>query len=192
MGHDQAPLLRYRMRAASLTSWSNAGWMKSANWISATGISPLSAAPMATPTMHDSASGVSSTRSSPNLACRPSVARKTPPFLPTSSPSTQTRSSRSISSSSASRMPSIRVLTAISALPPRGGGSPKGRRGGRTHPLNLEHVLEQVVRGRRRRRLGGLHRLVHLGGAVLLDLLVLRLGEDRLLQQIGAEALDGV
>src|SRR5438309_8732720 len=177
--------------------------MKSANWISATGISPFSAAPIATPTMHDSARGVSRTRASPNLPYRPSVARKTPPFLPTSSPSTQTRSSRSISSSSASRMPSIRVLTAISALPlptprdqrisrgprVRGGGSPKGGRGGRTHHLNLEHVLEQVVRGRRRRRLGGLHRLVHLGGAVLLDLLVLRLGEDRLLQQVGAEAL---
>ena len=56
------------MRAASLTIWSKAGWMKSANWISATGTRPLIAEPMATPTMHDSASGVSSTRASPYLA----------------------------------------------------------------------------------------------------------------------------
>src|SRR5207253_1790877 len=45
------------MRAASLTIWSKAGWMKSANWISATGMVPFMAAPMATPTMLDSASG---------------------------------------------------------------------------------------------------------------------------------------
>ncbi|SQD94526.1 hypothetical protein FMEAI12_2620003 [Parafrankia sp. Ea1.12] len=44
------------------------------------------ARPMAVPTMADSASGVSMTRSSPNRACRPSVIRKTPPSLPTSSP----------------------------------------------------------------------------------------------------------
>ena len=39
--------------------------MKSANWISATGMVPFIAAPMATPMMLDSASGVSSTRDSP-------------------------------------------------------------------------------------------------------------------------------
>ena len=39
-GQLKSPLLRYRMRAASETIWSNAGWMKSANWISATGNSP--------------------------------------------------------------------------------------------------------------------------------------------------------
>ena len=42
--------------------------MKSANWISAIGLNPFRAAPMATPTIADSASGVSSTRDSPNLA----------------------------------------------------------------------------------------------------------------------------
>src|SRR5439155_11575913 len=161
------------MRDASLTIWSKAGWMKSANWISATGISPFNAAPMATPTMHDSARGVSSTRASPNLPCRPSVARNTPPFLPTSSPSTQTRSSRSISSSSASRMPSIRVLTATSRPRP-------------------EHVLEQVIRPRRRGGFSGLDRLINLRGTVLLELLVVGLGDDRLLEEVGAEALDRV
>ncbi len=75
--------------------------MKSANWISAIGRRPFTAAPIETPTIIDSVSGVSMTRSSPNSAYSPSVARKTPPFLPTSSPSTITRSSRRISSASA-------------------------------------------------------------------------------------------
>src|SRR5437016_174852 len=55
IGTDQSPFERYRVRAASLTIWSKAGWMKSANWISAMGSMPFSAAPMATPTMADSA-----------------------------------------------------------------------------------------------------------------------------------------
>src|SRR5438034_146963 len=81
--------------------------MKSANWISAIGISPFRAAPIATPTIADSASGVSSTRASPKRSYRPSVAPKTPPLRPTSSPSTRTRSSRSISSVMAARTASI-------------------------------------------------------------------------------------
>src|ERR1041384_7612418 len=68
--------------------------MKSWNWISGTGRNPYVAMPMAAPMMRDSLSGVSSTRASPYLAHRPSVARKTPPFLPTSSPRMQTFSSR--------------------------------------------------------------------------------------------------
>ncbi len=51
-----------------------AGKMKSANWISATGRSPFAAAPIETPTIIDSVSGVSMTRSSPNSAQSPSVA----------------------------------------------------------------------------------------------------------------------
>src|SRR5262245_28981966 len=49
------------------------------------------------PTMAPSASGVSITRCSPNLARRPSVTRNTPPSTPMSSPRTRTSSSRSIS-----------------------------------------------------------------------------------------------
>ena len=88
--------------------------MKSANWISATGRRPLTAAPIDAPTIIDSVSGVSMTRSSPNSAHRPSVARKTPPFLPTSSPRTMTDSSRRISSASVSRMASMNVRGGIS------------------------------------------------------------------------------
>jgi hypothetical protein len=92
---------------ASLTIWSTAGMMKSWNWISAMGSSPLMAAPMATPTIADSASGVSMTRISPNSCCRPSVALNTPPLTPTSSPMMMTRSSRRISSRMPSRMASM-------------------------------------------------------------------------------------
>src|SRR5258706_8753491 len=87
--------------------------MKSANWISAIGIMPLSAAPIAIPTIPDSASGGSRTRASPNFAYRPSVAPKTPPFFPTSSPMTSTRSSRSISSEMAARTASIMRIWVI-------------------------------------------------------------------------------
>src|SRR2546425_3900773 len=67
--------------------------MKPMNWISATGRSPVSAMPNAVPTIADSASGVSNTRCGPKRSCRPSVARKMPPSLPTSWPITSTRSS---------------------------------------------------------------------------------------------------
>src|SRR5450759_1113294 len=117
IGTDQSPLDRYRVRAASLTIWSKAGWMKSANWISTIGMRPFSAAPTATPTIADSASGVSSTRASPKRAYRPSVAPNTPPFRPTSSPMTSTRSSRSISSPMAARTASIILISATAFHP---------------------------------------------------------------------------
>src|SRR5438128_82452 len=78
--------------------------MKPMNWISATGRSPVSAMPNAVPTIADSASGVSNTRCGPKRSCRPSVARKTPPSLPTSWPITSTRSSAPSACSSARLM----------------------------------------------------------------------------------------
>ena len=65
----------------------------------------------------DSDSGVSITRSSPNSAWSPSVARNTPPFSPTSSPRRMTASSRRISEASVSRIASMNVLRAISEDP---------------------------------------------------------------------------
>src|SRR6266852_9921118 len=91
--------------------------MKSANWISAIGMRPLSAAPIAMPTMPDSARGISRTRASPNFAYSPSVAPKTPPLRPTSSPMTSTRSSRSISSVMAARTASIIRISATFSIP---------------------------------------------------------------------------
>src|SRR6187397_1474929 len=124
--------------------------MKSANWISATGSRPRKAMPIATPTMPDSARGVSITRSSPNSSIHPALMRKTPPRLPTSSPSRMTRSSAAISSCSASR---IAVTTFFSLkgsglafeedVPHRGfgrwiGGVPGGGERGVDLALDLE------------------------------------------------------
>src|SRR5262245_29954905 len=77
--------------------------MKSWNWISATGRSPFIAIPIAVPTMPSSESGVSKQRFGPKSRCRFSVARNTPPFLPTSSPKTSTLGSAFI----AVRRPSL-------------------------------------------------------------------------------------
>ena len=153
--------------------------MKSANWISATGRRPLTAAPIEAPTIIDSVSGVSITRSSPNSAHSPSVARKTPPFLPTSSPSTMTDSSRRISSASvvADRLderpgrPSVRRLGRVAAPSPTAGRPPRPVLG-----------VDVVHRGRRVRvglRLGVVGRVVD-GG--------LDLGVEARLDLVGQDA----
>src|SRR3954454_2491656 len=59
--------------------------------------------------MPDSARGESMTRSSPKSFCRPSVIRKTPPSLPTSSPMSRTFGS----SSMALRRPMFRPLARV-------------------------------------------------------------------------------
>ncbi len=59
--------------------WSKPQETKSANCISQTGRNPTTAAPTAVPTMPDSASGVSMTRSAPNSSMKPSVTLKAPP-----------------------------------------------------------------------------------------------------------------
>src|SRR5438128_3765318 len=69
--------------------------------------------PTATPAMAASASGVSSTRSSPKRACNPTVARNTPPFTPTSSPSTRTLGSCANSYASARFTASTRLTSAM-------------------------------------------------------------------------------
>src|SRR5215510_2859108 len=71
--------------------------------------------PTAVPTMPFSASGVSITRSSPNSACSPSVARNTPPALPTSSPITRTRGFSRRATASASRTACTIVSSAMAA-----------------------------------------------------------------------------
>src|SRR5512140_1429508 len=90
--------------------------MKSENSISATGRRPFIAIPIAIPTIPSSFRGVSTTRSGPNRRSNPSVARKTPPSRPTSSPRTQTDGSRAISVASASVIALINVTSDI-ALP---------------------------------------------------------------------------
>ena len=73
------------------------------NCISAMGRSPMCAAPAAAPTIAASLIGVSITRDAPNRSTKPSVTLNAPPYAPTSSPSRNTRSSRSISSNMPSR-----------------------------------------------------------------------------------------
>src|SRR5437588_7473150 len=101
--------------------------------------------------MLDSASGVSITRSGPKRACSPSVALKTPPLRPTSSPRTHTRGSRSISSARASRTAWTRVRSAIRVDVARQGagvgiGGSLGQ-GGRGIYLLLERGADPPVLG---------------------------------------------
>ena len=88
------------------------------NWISATGRIPAMAIPKAAPTMPDSATGVSNTRSSPYLSRNPSVIRNTPPVRPMSSPRSTTRSSDSRAVASAPLSAWARVSSVISRSPP--------------------------------------------------------------------------
>src|SRR5688500_18597644 len=98
--------------------WSTIGYMKPSNCASATGFMPCDARPTVRPAIVVSSSGVSSTRESPNVCCRPAVARNTPPLTPTSSPSTSTVSSCFISQARACVIASISVMAAISAALP--------------------------------------------------------------------------
>src|SRR5216684_1173929 len=84
------------------------------NWISPTGFSPCAAMPTQSPLIRSSASGVSNTRSGPKRGCSPTVARKTPPLTPTSSPNTTTLGSSSIARASAMLTASISVISVIS------------------------------------------------------------------------------
>ena len=88
--------------------------MKSPNMISITGRSPVTAAPNAAPAIASSEIGVSKTRSGPCFSCSPGVVMNTPPGAATSSPKKTTAGSRSISSSSASR---IAVRNSSSLIP---------------------------------------------------------------------------
>src|SRR6187399_3048876 len=115
--------------------------------------------PTAVPTMPDSARGESMTRSSPKSFCSPSVIRKTPPSLPTSSPMIRTfgSSSMALRSPMLSALPS--VVGAMSVTSHRVEGLEIGRvrvavldQPGRVFDV---HVVEE----RQRRRVGHLLRL---------------------------------
>src|SRR5512133_3229935 len=98
--------------------------------------------PTAVPTIPPSVSGVAKTRSPPTASCSPCVARKTPPNLPTSSPSTTTSGSRRISVRSASFTAWMTFRVAMSGLllPRR---HPGIRRDGRAQLLQLLPLLPQ-------------------------------------------------
>src|SRR3990170_2320236 len=133
--------------------------MKSANWISATGRRPLSAIPIAIPTIPDSESGVSITLFSPNRSQSPSVARKTPPLFPMSSPRRTTAGLRSISPTNAALIAWMSVMVAIgSSLPAREELPLLGQ-----VPRHLRiHVLHHALRGDGGSFLARFHRPLHL------------------------------
>src|SRR3990172_9336720 len=87
--------------------------MKPMNWISPTGLRPCAAMPTHRPLIRSSASGVSSTRSGPKRFCSPTVARNTPPLIPTSSPSTITFGSSCMARASARLTASTSVTSAM-------------------------------------------------------------------------------
>src|SRR5512141_700712 len=145
--------------------------MKSENSISATGRRPFIPIPIAIPTIPTSFSGVSITRSGPNRWSNPSVARKTPPPRPMSSPRTQTDGSRAISVASASLIALISVTSAIaSPLPGEQGVALLGEVPGNFRVDILEHTGQR--NGRRAlprldRRAHDLLRTLLLRGRVL-------------------------
>src|SRR5665213_155352 len=79
---------------------------------------PARARPSDAPMMLASASGVSTTRAPPKRSTSPLVVRKTPPSLPTSSPSTMTRGSRSISSARPLLIAATMLRCGMSVRPP--------------------------------------------------------------------------
>src|SRR4029453_10491626 len=140
---------------------------------------------MLTPMMADSASGVSMTRCSPKSLSRPSVMRKPPPRVPTSSPSSTTRSSASMASRRAVFRALAIVICAIAASP---SGlvlelglellqlPPLGDQGGRRVGVD---VVDQVGQG----RVGHLlDRVPHLGRDPV------GLGLDLALEVVGPQA----
>src|ERR1700722_18123428 len=115
--------------------------MKSPNMMSTTGRRPVIAAPTPTPVNPASEIGVSTTRAVPNSSTRPESTLNGVPASATSSPMMKTRESRRISSASASRTASAKVISRI--------------------PGSGIHVLVNFVRARVRRGDGKFHGLIH-------------------------------
>src|SRR6266545_1364250 len=166
--------------------------------------------PTPAPMMAASASGLSITRLEPNLRCRSSVTRNTPPSTPTSSPITSTSSSRSISWSSArfsalttfslGMLPAGRALAAHRWRRRIGG---VGRAGAATTGQPLGQLLALGLQVGRPLAVGMLEHGERVGRAEGLEALYrgADLGVDRLRQavlqqilflQIGAEARERV
>src|ERR1700731_341735 len=162
--------------------------MKPVNWISDTGRKPCAASPTHMPAMTPSASGVSSTRSAPKRSRSPSVARKTPPSAPTSSPTTRTEGSSAIARASARLTAWTRLISGIAASLPRlverrlalFGEIPRHCLVGET-----ENRLEPLRRGREIRLRGSLDRQRDFGQQPLLIRLAPHAGGDEIVAQPG-------
>src|SRR5215467_3970423 len=154
------------------------------NWISPTGLRPCAAMPTHSPLINSSESGVSITRSEPKRCCSPTVARKTPPFTPTSSPSTTTLESSSMARASARLTASTNVTSGIRAS---GELRPLAGIGAREFGVEMvEHRLRRTQRGRQIAFDRRLDLLLAFGR----ELLLLRLAPRVLTDEIGAQARD--
>src|SRR5712692_217437 len=154
------------------------------NWISPTGFSPCAAMPTHTPLISSSASGVSITRSGPKRCCSPTVARKTPPLTPTSSPSTTTSGSSSMARASARLTASTKVTSGIGRslqLAPLAGIDAR--------ELRVE-IIEHGLRRARGRRQIALDRRLDLLLALARERLLPRLVPAVLTDEIGAQPRD--
>src|SRR4051812_31985813 len=142
--------------------------------------------PTAMPAISPSASGVSATRSVPKRFCRPAVARNTPPLMPTSSPSTTTRSSSSIARASARLTASTSVMLDIALVF-------IGQLDRLPNVLRWQPRIEMVkhLLGPRRRRIEiGLHHLLHMHLRLAREGLLVLLRPHALGVQPGAKAQD--
>src|SRR5258708_2256067 len=115
IGQLSRPGVRVRSLEAWFTNWSRKGTMNPMNWISPPALSPWAAMPTQTALIKSSDSGMSITRSGPKRCCRETVARNTPPFTPTSSPSTITLGSSCIARASARLTASTSVDSGMGA-----------------------------------------------------------------------------
>src|SRR6516164_4034895 len=140
--------------------------------------------PTHSPLINSSASGVSITRSAPNRCCNPTVARKTPPFTPTSSPSTTTLTSSSMARASARLTASTNVTSGIGASAELRPLTSIGSR-----EFGVEMVEHRLWRARRGRQIA-LDRCLDLLLAVGRELLLLRLAPRLLTDEIGAHPRD--
>src|SRR6266511_3147447 len=154
------------------------------NWISPTGRSPCAAMPTQSPLINSSASGVSITRSAPKRCCSPTVARKTPPLTPTSSPSTITLPSSSMARASARLMDSTSVTSGIGAS-----AEFRSLAGIASRQFGVEMIEHRLRRTRRGRQIAldrRLDRFLALGRKLFL----LRLAPHLLAHEIRAQARD--
>src|SRR6266481_278840 len=158
--------------------------MKPMNWISPTGLSPCAAMPTHNPLIKSSASGVSITRAAPNRCCSPTVARKTPPLTPTSSPSTTTLASSSMARANARLIASTSVSSGIRASAEL---RPLARVASRQ--LGVEVVEHRLRRARRGGQIA-LDRRLDLLLALGRESFLLRLAPCLLAHEIGAQPRD--
>src|SRR5260370_17679777 len=148
--------------------------------MSTTGLRPVIAAPTPIHVKPGSEIGVSITRSLPTSSTSPDRTLKGVPASATSSPSTQTRESRRISSAMASRMasPKVSSLNVVWAVV--------------WVAVSGIDILLHLIDGRIRRGNGEFHRGVHLRFDFGLNLLQLRRIGELLLAEPIAKDLDGI